>query len=333
VKKPLGILFGFVLVFCVGCQTIQVKRAATSTAPSVTDQTGAVKSVPGIPFYVKKAACLHSVVWLEPVYSLTLEIIGSAPGTTAKPNSSQVGSTTLSLSQIQGPQAIALFRALNKDEPEISDVMAAWVKLTAQDKVPYNATAFPPVGDRILISNTSEPQVYVDYSQPYYLNAKRPLAGTVKLDNKLASDGTLTEVSVEVEDKTIEAIGTAISDITTAVGSAIKSTAPAPMKQMRLSISTGGFKHTKSKFEPSMGLPCSAGADDIAGQSSYSRVDIASTEKKSDAKTDAKGSKITLSGEIVLPEAKPSVPDTSKAAPAATAPTPAASAAPKKVKK
>jgi hypothetical protein len=148
----------------------------------------------------------------------------------------------------------------------------------------------------------------------------RPIAGTAKLDNKLASDGTLTEVSAEIEDKTIEAIATGIKDILTAVGTAAKSAGPEPVQHVKLSVAVGGFKHTLSKLDATAGMPCAAQGNDVAAPYVYSRTEVgAPTEKKADTK----GSKISVSGEIILPEAKPAD-DSEKTKP------PASPAAPKK---
>ncbi len=162
-------------------------------------------------------------------------------------------------------------------------------------------------------------------SQPYYINAKRPVAGSVKLDNKLASDGTLTEVSAEIEDKTIEAIATGIKDITSAVGTAVKAEqVPSTVQHLKLSITTAGFKHTLSKFEPQTSLPCKAGGFEIEAPYRYSRTEV--TAASDTKKPDTKGSKITVSGEVVLPEPKASTDSlekpTAAPAPAATKKTP-----------
>ena len=328
-KQYSSILLGLSLLLCTGCLTLQVKRApAPAAVPSSGQQASSsgqqakMESVPGLPFYVKKAACLHTVVWLEPVYTLSLELITTPTGGSAKPTSIQLGSTSLSLSQLQAETTQNLFHSLNGDSPTIQKVVGAWIPVATQKGTPYTPTVFPGPTDRILISNTSEPQMYVDYSQPYYINAKRPIAGSAKVDSKLASDGTLTEVSAEIEDKTIEAIATGIKDIASAVGTAAKSeNPPVSVQHVKLTVATAGFKHTFSKFETltPFTLPCAGGGTEISAPYKYSRTEITAA---SDKKTDAKGSKITVSGEIVLPEPKASTSDagTTQQAPAPAAP-------------
>ena len=196
-KQIVAVILSLSFFSCLGCETLQVKRAPVPPAPSIdghqakaeqakAEQAKAeqakVEDVPGLPFYVKKATCLHTAVWLEPVYTLSLELVTTPTGT-AKPTTAQLGSAILSLKELQAPPAQKLFHSLNEDTPTIQSVMKAWIAVATQDGTPYTPTTFPEPANRILISNTSEPQIYVDYSQPYYINAKRPVAGSVKLDN------------------------------------------------------------------------------------------------------------------------------------------------------
>jgi hypothetical protein len=298
-KKIPAFAFVSLILICTGCQTLQVKRAHV---PTDAKDKQIADGVPGMPFYIKKAACAHSVVWFEPVYTLTLELTNTPVDAKAKPTTNQLGTAVLSLKQLQSKNAQDLFHAMNDDSPTINDVMKAWTKVATQEGTPYTPTNFPDASNRILVSNTSEPQLYVDYSQPYYLNVTRPVAGSAKIDNKLAGDGTLTEVSAEIEDKTIETIATGIKDIVTAVGTAAKSLTPEPVQKLKLSVVVGGFKHTLSKLDPKAVMPCAAAGEDVAAPYTYSRTEISAPAEK---KADSKGSKISVTGEILLPEAKP----------------------------
>ena len=265
-KQALFLTLQVFLLFCAGCQTLQIRRMPASPPapvdnPSTTSRANAreakAEKVPGLPFYIKKAACLHTVVWLEPVYTLNLELVSTPAGASPKTNSSQLGTTVLSLSQLQAKDAQAFFHSLNADSSTIEEVVKAWVRVATAAGTPYTPSAIPGPSDRILVSNTSDPQVYVDYSQPYYVNVRRPAAGSAKVDSKLASDGTLTEVSAEVEEKTIEAITTGIKDLASAaLGAAAKSEGPRPEQHVKLTITTAGYKHTLSRLEASSSFPC-----------------------------------------------------------------------------
>jgi hypothetical protein len=323
-KKILSLGLATLTLLLSGCQLMHVNRAHVPVVPNAPEKTD---SVPGMPFYIKKAACLHSVVWFEPVYTLTLELTTTPAGANAKPTTAQLGSVVLSLTQLKAKPAQDLFHAMNGDSPTVQDVMKAWLPVATQDGTPYTPTNFPDATNRILIANTSEPQLYVDYSQPYYVNVTRPLAGSAKIDSKLASDGTLTEVSAEVEDKTIETIATGIKDLVTAVGTAAKGVdADKTVQRLKLSVTVGGFKHTLSKLDTGATMPCAAAGEDVAAPYKYSRSEV--TSPAAEKKDDTKKSKISVSGEIVLPDTKPADDTEKPKAPAATA----APAAPKKDK-
>lgn len=305
-KRCSAVVTGVLCLAVTGCNTLQVKRAAAPAMPPAAGQSGRVEPVPGVPFYVKRAVCLQTVVWLEPVYTFALEKVTTPPEGKDKATSEPIGSTTLSLSQLQSGATQAFMRGLNSGSASEGAIDNAWKAVAGQVGAPYEPTGFPPAADRILISNSSDPQVYVDYSQPYYLNARRPVAGSTKLDTKLASDGTLTEASVEVTDTTIESFGTAVKSLSGAITpfAATRGVGTSSTTRAKLTITLGGFKHTLSKFDLSSGLPCAAAGPDISPPYRYTRVDVSAAAVKTDAKTDAKGSKISVSGEIVIPDAK-----------------------------
>lgn len=285
-----------------GCRTVQVTKAKAPTSPSKTDK------IDGIPFYIKKAACKHEVVWLEPIYTLTLDEITTPPGADAKPQTTPRGAVVLSLSQYrEDPAVLAFLKALSQVGAQFEDVLKKWNEIT---KVPYTPTTFPDSPkDRVLVSNSNTPEIYVDYGETYYISAKHPLAGSAKVDTKLAGDGTLTEASVEIESKTLE---TLLGPVTAAISSGLPLAAkvegkPAE-KQLKLTTEVSGFKHTFSRIDPSASFPCSVvSAEGVPATMStaaaklfnYSRESVASgtaAEKKGK-------NKIQVSGEVILPDA------------------------------
>jgi hypothetical protein len=288
------------LVGLAGCRTAQVTKAKAPVSANKTDK------LDGIPFYIKKAACKHEVVWLEPIYTLTLDEITTPEGTNAKPQTTPRGAAVLSLSQYQEDPAVQKFlKALSQVGAQFEDVLKAWDDIT---KVPYTPTKFPEdAKNRVLVSNANTPDVYVDYAEIYYINAKNPVAGSAKVDTKLGSDGTLTEASVEIESKTLETLlGPINAAITAGLPLAAKAEVQvkAPLKQLKLTTEVSGFKHTFSRIDPSKSFPCPViSADSLPGPSNYSREGVATgsaTDKKSK-------NKIQISGEVVLPDtaAKP----------------------------
>ncbi|MBV9301832.1 MAG: hypothetical protein JOY62_16555 [Acidobacteriaceae bacterium] len=319
-------VISFLAFWCIGCQTLRVRRTIVPVTPSAVQNAGTgpqtaakaseerqlekTEGVPGLPFYVKKAACLHSTVWLEPVYTLTLELVSTPLDDPSKARSTLLGSTVLSLKQLGAAQD--LFHSVNEPSEDLDKILSVWKCIATQDGTPYTPIGFPEQKNRILISNTAEPQVYVDYSQHYYLNAHQPLAGSAKVDSKLASDGTLTEASAEVENKTLETLVSGVKELTgTAVGVGAKRFIEAGREQhVKLTILAGGFKHTFSQLAVPSSFPCQASSEMTSAQS-YSRTEITTGGGKV---TESKGSKITVSGEITLPESKPtSAPGAGKA--------------------
>ena len=63
---------------------------------------------------------------------------------------------------------------------------------------------YPPPADVLLGGNTNKLEPYVDYSQVHTYNVKRPWVGSANATIKLNSDGTLSEATAEIEDKTLE---------------------------------------------------------------------------------------------------------------------------------
>jgi hypothetical protein len=287
------------LVGLTGCRTAQVTKAKAPVSANKTDK------LDGIPFYIKKAACKHEVVWLEPIYTLTLEEITTPEGANAKPQTTPRGAAVLSLSQYQEDPAVQKFlKALSQVGAQFEDVLKAWDDIT---KVPYTPTKFPDAKNRVLVSNANTPDVYVDYAETYYINAKNPVAGSAKVDTKLGSDGTLTEASAEIESKTLETLlGPINAAITAGLPLAAKAEAQvkAPLKQLKLTTEVSGFKHTFSRIDPSTTFPCPViSADILPSPSNYSREGVAGSAADKKSKN-----KIQISGEVVLPDtaAKPS---------------------------
>jgi hypothetical protein len=304
--KSYVLLITACMAACFGCQTVRVTRAKTPLPTQNNNANNKTEKADGIPFYIKKAVCKHEVVWLEPVYTLSLEEITTSAGVDPKPAPIPRGAATLSLSGYRGTKNQDFLLALNGVDQTLEVILKAWNAVTTDPTLSYFPSAFPDLNNRILTSNSNAPSTYVDYSQPYYLNAKQPLAGSSKLDGKMAADGTLTEASSEVENKTLETLLASLpikEVITGGLGFAAKAQNPKQDKQLKLTIAVTGYKHTLSQLDTSMLMPCAALGTDLSGQYLYLREDVSGTVEKKD---DSKASKIRLSGEVVLPEDKSS---------------------------
>ena len=301
------VLLSPVLVILAGCHTVQITKAKAPKTEKLEAKAPKTEKLDGIPFYVKKAGCKHEVVWFEPVYTLTLEEITTPSGADAKSQTTPRGAVVLSLSQYrEDPTVREFLNALSSVGSQFEDVLKKWDAIT---KVPYTPTDFPSdAKNRVLVSNTNTPDVYVDYGTTYYINGNRPFAGSAKIDAKLASDGTLTEASVEIESKTLETLlGPVNAAITAGLPLAAKKEGIQPEKRLKLTTEVSGYRHTFSRIESSATFPCDVlSAENVPGNIklfNYSRESVAAAsgaEKKSK-------NKIQVSGEITLPEtpAKP----------------------------
>jgi hypothetical protein len=144
----------------------------------------------GIPFYVKTAGCKREIVRLKPYYLLTL-----TTKTGDKTSESE------SAAVCREGAASREFETLLDVARKGGDITASWqaVKQLACDITEEPASASK---DWYLTSDTISDYAYVDYQNPYTLNVRRPLIGSASATTKLASDGTLTEGTAQVEDKT-----------------------------------------------------------------------------------------------------------------------------------
>jgi hypothetical protein len=189
-------------------------------------------------------------------------------------------------------------------------------------------------GNVIQVSNTGVLDSVVDYTHQYYMNSRTPWIGTSQVDAKLASDGTLTEGSAQVDDETWSTILSTVSSLVgdfTGAGAATPAAAstsgtiptvapqiegippspprpscqdspswPAPKQKVtyKVMLTTLIYKHdhTEQSFDLAKGCgPAKGGVLD--GNFVVSKVD----DKDSDSsKKDANA--IEISGEIKLPK-------------------------------
>lgn len=253
----------------------------------------------GVPFYVRTAVCRHEVTWLEPVYTLTLEAVSSQGATQVVTN---LGSAEFSLSSYSDRKNRADISSLKQAVESGQDPMGMWASI--QTKGTYNpvAQADPQPGDIVLVSNVNKVETTVDYRDPYYFNAHRPLIGTAKADIKLATDGTMGEASAEVESKTLQSFLDLLPIkqlVSTAAG--IKAAGGGAPLTYRLQIESKAIKHTHYRYQAlnasQAGPPCPALPAAAFSDPSYNREreDAAKPEKTSDKNA------VQVNGEIKLP--------------------------------
>lgn len=144
----------------------------------------------GIPFYVKTSGCKREITHLQPYYLLTLA---------RKEDDKTVASDTTMVCRkdFASPLLDALRNAT------VADVRQKWTAVKQNlNCEPYAENA----GDSLLISDAVSSYLYVDYSTPYTLNVRRPVIGSASATTKLAEDGTLSEGTAQLEDKTLSTV-------------------------------------------------------------------------------------------------------------------------------
>jgi hypothetical protein len=224
-----------------GCgSALRISHRSTGTNASTT-------SVPGVPFYVKRARCRQEVVWLEPIYTLTLTAM--IPGKDGTLQSRPSGSMVLPRSSFVRDEVKDLIKTVTNGGDETT-VLANWRKVTPLISSNVQTRGFSSLTaeDIILLGSSAAPVVFVDYTDQYYVNAKLPWAGSANVDAKVAEDGSLTEASGQVETKTIE---TLLSPVNTAITGALgsgKDLEPGKVAVFTLTVALSGYRHTLARL-------------------------------------------------------------------------------------
>ena len=146
----------------------------------------------GIPFYVKTGGCKREIAHLKPYYLLTLS---------KKENDKVVSTDTAFVCRADFNNSL-LDSLRNSTAATVEsnwDALKKGVKCEphAEDSTPENT---------LLLSDVVSAYAYVDYNHPYTLNVRRPVIGSASATTKLADDGTLSEGTAQVEDKTLETV-------------------------------------------------------------------------------------------------------------------------------
>jgi hypothetical protein len=287
-----------VLSCSIGCGVaLRVNHRAAGTTATPT-------SVPGIPFYPKRARCRQEVVWFEPIYTLTLAAL--LPDKDGKLQSHPRGAVVLSLSSFESQEVVDFTKILNNRPTDEGTVLSYWQKVVARSDSHVLARDFSSLAasDRILAGRSAAPAVYVDYADQYYVNAKLPVAGSANVDAKVAADGSLSEASGQVQTQTLQTILNALpisSVITGGLGLGGKSIAPAgEVEAFQLTISISGYRHSLARFVdyPSTSVPCPIATDiTLAEATEYKREDMNTSAGDKNAKPSTTSPKEPASGD------------------------------------
>jgi len=295
----------FSLLLC-SCSVLQVQRGE--------------EKLPGLPFYPKIGVCHHEVVWAAPVYTLNLKSVKvTVTADKEKEEVQDIGSIDVSRSTYANANPECPINQLKTDIATGENPIPEWTKL-------INKCAFDPLvqglregftdkdKDIVLVSNTNTLQPQVDYRNVYYINAKHPFSGSAKVDAKLNADGSLSEGTGEVDDRTFEAVvsllsapfggGASSTAATPAVHAAMAKAAGtgAPFTTYRLEVTPRALLYTLFRdgpIAPNDPANCQPKPKFAIDEATYNlRVSLVPT----DASTKAAKNTVKISGEVKLPE-------------------------------
>lgn len=294
----------FSLLFC-SCSVLRVQQGKDK--------------LPGLPFYPKIGVCRHEVVWAVPVYTLHLKSFAIDRETAKEEEVADLGTINISRSTyansnpVECPIKDLLKYVANGNG---KDLISTWTSLFE------NKCSFDPLdqgikdknNDIVLVSNTNTLQPQVDYRHVYYINAQHPFAGSAKVDAKLNADGSLSEGSGEVDDRTFEAV---VSLLSAPFGGATSSTATTPTVKTALKATGTGATYTTYRLDvtssallytltqsagpinPSDKATCQAKPKPAIDDSNYNLV---ISLVPADATAKAAKNTVKISGEVKLPE-------------------------------
>ncbi|HYL15259.1 MAG TPA: hypothetical protein VEV41_19630 [Terriglobales bacterium] len=314
-----------------GCgQAIKVNRAKYDTVPA---------EELGIPFYVKTSACEQQTVWLQPIYTLTLKATAtpqpsSTPATQAPNAKSEptvlTRTVTLTLKEFRTVQVAQLYAAVNSaqkapltgvtSDTQIQDIEDKWqavVNLAPPDPFTVDEDhlnlCVPPRCDNervIKVANSTSVKVFVDYTTMYFYNVAKPLAGSSQASLKLASDGTMTEGSAQIESKTLQTFLDLlpVKEVLTAVAKTaggLKGLVQVPptIVKFELTSDVKTYKHTHSAYVTTPATTptvCAPPAGDLLSGYNLMIEDVTESKKKAEGADQT----ISVSGSIQLPKPK-----------------------------
>lgn len=295
-KKPIALVMGF--FHMTGILVLLSTLAGCGTAMIVTD--GKTK-LDGVPFYTKAVACKQETVWLEPIYKLTLvgtKDVDKKPVEVFKltkeislPDYQSDGFKKLidAVLQIKTQEIVKTFNTLGQYKPPVQGSM-------------------PGIDKLILASNQNESISFIDYTHPYYYNAKIPWVGSVNAEVNLSSDLTLSKATANITQQTLKTFLDLlpVKEVLTGMAKAAKETKPPDHVDIQLTIEPQVYKYTLSTTgAKNAELPCKDPAEPL-GQRGWkgaiSRTLMSADELK--RKEDGGGSTIKFSGSVDLPKSQ-----------------------------
>jgi hypothetical protein len=190
--------------------SVTLLTLAACSVVKVSEKTGTAdsKDIDGIPFHVKvekfKKTTTYTETWLRATLTAEIKAIDTVD---KKETIVEAGKQPYVMDIAKGPNPALteikkmLLEADTESAGTARKVIDAFQKLPAYD----HATAKPE-----RVSNNLTSEWVVDSSTTYYINAPLPWFGSASLTQKLAPDGTLTEVTSTPDTKLAEGLSALI---------------------------------------------------------------------------------------------------------------------------
>lgn len=162
---------------------------------------GVAKTLGGIPFYVKKARNVHATSYLEWLMELSVEaerVYGEGKAARREPLFS--GAKIVPWPNSEVTSLLEKLDAVALSSAPVRDFEAAAREFRALEAANPQSVD----GSRLTLeSNSIEPIVHVDYSDPHYVNSRRPRSGSSESTVEVGADGTLSKATAKAEDQTL----------------------------------------------------------------------------------------------------------------------------------
>jgi len=234
-----------------------MKNATTSfdKCESGTREERDACALPGIPFYQVGYRCVHTTVWIQPIYTVSVAVTNSDGKSTNWP------AKTFTLKQYRSAELQDFLISLGMDsdsEAQVKNLEDRWGKLGTSDNPYYVDEDSISKSDSVYIySNSVIPERYVETRSILFLNTVKPAAGSAEATANLNSDGTLGTASSKEESKTLATVAGLIpvSQIVQSLPLVAMKGAPQTVYKFKVSTKTDFYKHTHSSPTKSEDVP------------------------------------------------------------------------------
>jgi hypothetical protein len=170
---------------------------------------GGGKSLPGVPFFPKKATCRQETTYVGPVVLVTkvdtfLDSAGKVIRTDSETKPFRLSEGKTALTKLS---ACLASPSQCGNDPTGSPLTfpRVWKQLAGSIPVPDSPDKLKPE-DLILVGNKVSASTFVDYNTTTYLNGNLPWLGSNEVSLELNEDGSLSKASGKAESKIADLI-------------------------------------------------------------------------------------------------------------------------------